>query len=48
MSAIAANGRLIGSITHIAGYKAMPQGGKLPSCEIKQIQKLVAMGFPNN
>ncbi len=48
MSAIAANGRLIGSITHIAGYKAMPQGGKLPSCEIKQIQKWVAMGFPNN
>lgn len=48
MAAIAANGKLMGSITHAAGFKAMPQGGKLPSCEIKQIQKWVAMGFPNN
>ena len=48
MAAIAANGKLIGSITHAAGFKAMPQGGKLPACEIKQIQKWVAMGYPNN
>lgn len=48
MAVITANGKLMGSITHAAGFKAMPQGGKLPACEIKQIQKWVAMGYPNN
>ena len=48
MAAIAGNGKLVGSVTHAAGFKAMPQGGKLPACEIKQIQKWVAMGYPNN
>ncbi len=48
LAQIAGNGKLMGSITHAAGYKAMPQGSKLPACEIKQIQKWVNMGFPNN
>ncbi len=43
------NGRLIGSINHQAGYKAMPQGGaKLPDCSIQQIQSWVNAGAPNN
>lgn len=48
LAQIVSNGKLIGSITHAAGFKAMPQGGKLPTCEIKQIQKWVSLGFPNN
>ncbi len=47
------SGRLIGSIKHTAPYntsaQAMPQGGaKLPDCYIKQIEKWVNAGMPNN
>jgi len=42
------NGKLWGSISHASGYKAMPQGGKLPACQITQIEKWIADGAPNN
>lgn len=45
----AANGRLIGSITHAVGYKPMPSAtSKLGSCEINQIQAWVTKGMLNN
>ncbi|GAB2813943.1 c-type cytochrome domain-containing protein [Ferruginibacter profundus] len=46
---IAANGKLMGSITHASGFIAMPQGGsKLSDCRIQQIQKWIAAGALNN
>ena len=45
----AVNGRLIGDISHLPGYNAMPQGGTmLEDCQITQIKKWVAAGAPNN
>jgi len=45
----AANGRLIGSITHAVGYKPMPSStSKLGSCEINQIQVWITKGTLNN
>src|SRR5215471_17516863 len=45
---VALNGKLIGTITHAAGYPAMPQGGgQLPDCQIQQIEKWVQAGAPN-
>lgn len=42
------NGKLLGSVTHTAGYSPMPQGGKLPDCEITQIKKWIEAGAPDN
>lgn len=45
----AANGRLVGSITHAVGYKPMPSAtSKLGSCEINQIQAWITKGMLNN
>jgi hypothetical protein len=45
----AANGRLYGSISHSAGFKAMPSSTlKLGSCEITQIQSWITEGMLNN
>jgi hypothetical protein len=45
----AVNGRLIGDISHLAGYNAMPQNGTmLQDCQIIQVKKWVATGAPNN
>lgn len=42
-------GRLLGALRHETGYKPMPQGGsKLSDCEIKQIEKWIAGGSPDN
>lgn len=44
-----ANGRLMGSITHATGYKAMPSStSKLGACEINQIKAWVNKGTLNN
>ena len=44
-----ASGRLMGSINHLAGYSAMPQGGnKLSNCSLRQIQKWINAGKLNN
>lgn len=49
IKAIAANGKLMGSITHTTGFIAMPQSGnKLSDCRIQQIQKWIAAGTLNN
>jgi hypothetical protein len=43
------NGKLMGSVKHASGYKAMPQtGGSIPQCEIDQLQKWIDNGSPNN
>ena len=45
----AANGRLMGSITHAIGYKPMPSStSKLGVCEINQIKAWVTKGTLNN
>ncbi len=45
----ALNGRLLGAITHSAGYIAMPQGGsRLSDCNIAQIRKWINAGSPDN
>ena len=45
----AANGKLMGSINHTAGYKPMPSStSKLGSCEISQIKAWIAEGTLNN
>ena len=43
------DGRLWGAINHLPGYSPMPKGGsKLSDCEIKQFQKWISAGAPNN
>ena len=45
----AVNGRLIGDISHLAGYNAMPLGSAtLQDCQVTQVKKWVAAGAPNN
>ncbi|MFC6999137.1 hypothetical protein [Rufibacter roseus] len=45
----ALNGKLVGVITHAAGFPAMPQGGaKLSDCNIAKIRKWVDDGALNN
>lgn len=49
VKAVASNGKLVGSITHAAGFIAMPQGGNsLSDCRITQIKKWIAAGSLNN
>jgi uncharacterized membrane protein len=44
-----ADGKLWGSINHQAGFSAMPKNGtKLSECELRQFQKWIAAGAPNN
>lgn len=46
---IQAMGHLMGSIKHEPGHIPMPNGGgKLPDCEINQIQRWIDNGMPNN
>jgi uncharacterized membrane protein len=46
---LAANGRLVGAVTHAPGYSPMPQGAaKLSECQLTQIKKWVAAGALNN
>ena len=43
------NGQLWGSINHLSGFSPMPKGSnKLKECEIRQIQKWMEQGAPNN
>jgi hypothetical protein len=43
------NGKLMGSINQTSGYVPMPNGGgKLPDCEIAQLQKWIDNNTPNN
>ncbi len=43
------NGSLVGAINHQRGFVAMPQGSKkMPDCFIRQIEKWIRDGAPNN
>jgi hypothetical protein len=47
--AVAASGRLVGSLEHASGYSAMPQGAaKFSACSISQVKKWISSGTPNN
>jgi mono/diheme cytochrome c family protein len=49
VQAYAANGKLLGSIKHTAGYSAMPKGmAQLTSCEITQFTKWIGAGSKND
>jgi hypothetical protein len=48
VQAMVANGKLMGTIKQLATFKPMPVGSKLEDCKIKQIQKWVDAGAPNN
>ncbi|MFZ1527361.1 MAG: c-type cytochrome domain-containing protein [Ferruginibacter sp.] len=49
VKAIAVNGSFYGSITHASGFSAMPKNAnKWSDCQIKQVQKWIAAGSPNN
>ncbi|HAN64951.1 MAG TPA: hypothetical protein DCQ34_01015 [Chitinophagaceae bacterium] len=46
---IALNGKFMGTITHAAGFPAMPRGAaKLSDCRIAQVRKWIEAGAPNN
>lgn len=46
---LASNGKLLGSITHSAGFIPMPKNGtKLSDCNIAKIRKWITAGTPNN
>jgi len=46
---VATNGRLVGSVSHTAGYSPMPKNAsKLSDCQITQIKKWVNAGALNN
>ncbi len=46
--ALALTGRLSGTINASGGFPVMPPLGKLPDCEIQQIEAWIANGAPNN
>lgn len=49
VKAIADNGKLFGSISHITGYKPMPQNGnKLPDCQINIVKIWINQGAQEN
>ena len=49
ISGFAANGTLIGVITHAAGFNPMPRGGaKLSDCDINTIRSWINNGIQNN
>jgi hypothetical protein len=46
---VAQTGRLYGSVAHLPGYVAMPQGAAmLEDCQVTQIKKWIEAGAPNN
>jgi len=46
---VAVNGKLYGSVAQQGGFSPMPKNGiKLSDCEIRQIQKWIGAGSPNN
>jgi hypothetical protein len=49
VKATAQSGKLYGSIAHLSGSVAMPQGGAmLEDCKITQVRKWIEAGMPNN
>ena len=49
VKAVAQNGKLFGSISHAAGFSAMPKGGnKMTACTISKIKACIDAGALNN
>lgn len=48
VKAYVVSGQLIGCLTGDPNYQAMPEGGTLDTCSLKQIKAWVAQGYPNN
>jgi mono/diheme cytochrome c family protein len=49
VAAIASDGRLLGVVTHAAGFSPMPKNAaRLNDCKIAQIRKWIDDGIPNN
>lgn len=49
VATIAANGKLLGVVTHSAGFPPMPKNApKLDDCKITQITKWIDDGYPDN
>lgn len=49
VKAVADNGKLFGSISHLSGYSPMPQNGsKLSDCQINAVKIWINQGAPNN
>lgn len=49
VAAVAADGRLFGSVNHDAGYTAMPQGtAQLSDCKLDKIRIWIENGYLNN
>jgi len=43
------NGRFIGAINHDEGFSPMPKGaGKIPACQIEQLNAWIEQGAKNN
>lgn len=43
-----ANGKLLGTVSHSAGFTSMPPGSKLSDCQIRQITNWINAGASNN
>ncbi|WP_276364493.1 hypothetical protein [Daejeonella sp. H1SJ63] len=48
VKASAQSGKLYGSVSWAAGFSKMPQGSKLPACELSQIKSWIDAGMLNN
>lgn len=49
VATVSQNGRLLGAIKHLSGFSPMPQGGaQLSACKIRQVEKWVQAGAPDN
>jgi mono/diheme cytochrome c family protein len=49
LAVLAGNGKLWGSVDHLAGFKPMPYNAQmLSSCDLAKIRKWIDAGAPNN
>lgn len=48
LQAVALNGKLVGAVSRLPGFKAMPESSKLPDCDVSKIREWVRNGALNN
>ena len=49
VQAQAANGKLLGAVSHNTGFSPMPKNtNKLSACNVAKIKKWILAGYPNN
>ncbi len=48
LQTVALNGKLVGAVSRLPGFKAMPESGKLPDCDVSKIREWVRNGALNN